>query len=387
MLRRIESIVKKVSGQPPLYLHEPRFLKDDELYVQDCLRTGWVSYAGEYVKKFEEHLSSFTGLNYAAATVNGTVALQVALQIVGVTAGDEVLVPSITFVASANAVVHAGGTSHFIEVSERDFGIDALKLDEYLQRISYSDDQGHCINKKTKKIIRAIVPVHILGHPCSIEDISNVARRYNLKIVEDAAESLGSFVSHDHVGHFGDIAVLSFNGNKLLTTGGGGALLTNNKDYFEKALRLTTTAKKPHAYEFFHDEVAYNYRLPNLNAALGCSQMERIHTLLEKKRVLAQRYEDAFSKESDIAFHNEPPGTKSNYWLNSIRIKGMAMSERNHLLQGLIDKGFHCRPLWTPMHLLPMFNACPRMEDFFVTDTLHRDVICLPSSVFLADHA
>lgn len=387
MILTIEKIIKNVAGKPPLYLHEPRFLKDDEPYVNDCLRTGWVSYAGEYVKKFESQLSSFTGVKYAAATVNGTVALHMALKIIGVTLGDEVLIPSLTFVATANAVVHAGGTPHIVEATRADFGIDAAKLESYLQEISYRDDDGFCINKNTKKIIRAIVPVHILGHPCAMADIASVAKKYNIKIVEDAAEGLGSFIQNHHVGGFGDIAVLSFNGNKLITTGGGGALLTHNPTYFEKMLHLTTTAKKPHVYEFFHDEVAYNYRLPNLNAALGCSQMERIQTLLEKKRIIAKRYEESFSMEENIIFHKESVHTKSNYWLNGIIIQGMTLEDRNHLLDGLIAQKIYCRPLWSPMHLLPMFKECPRMEDLSVTEALHREVICLPSSVFLADHA
>jgi perosamine synthetase len=366
----------------PVALHEPRLGARERELVLDCIDTNWVSSAGTYVTQFEQMVAAATGVRHAIAIVNGTAALHAALLLEGVQPNDEVLLPSVTFVATANAVSHAGAVPHFVDSTWDTLGLDPAALDSHLQQIA-ERRSGHLVNRQTGRRLRAIVPVHIFGHPVDMEALSAVADKYGLVVVEDATESLGSTWKGRACGTFGHSAVLSFNGNKIVTTGGGGMILSNDDEYGQRARHFTSTAKKPHAWSFDHDEVAYNYRLPNINAALGCAQMERLPALVEAKRKLAERYLEVFSGFASITIYRESEGARSNYWLNTLILGGEFASERDRLLSALHNNGIHARPLWTPMHMLPMYRTCPRSR-LEVAEDMYARCVNLPSSPFLA---
>lgn len=378
----IISAIKKVIGDEPrpVALHEPIFTGNEEKYVTACIRDGWVSSVGEFVDRFERKLAEVCGAKYAVAVVNGTCALQVALVGCGVQPGDEVLVPSLTFVATANSVSHASAVPHFIEVEENSLGICPVKLEKHLQEIAISKN-GVTVNKNTGRVIRAVVPVHVFGHPCQFTELQKVAQKYNLLLIEDATEALGSQIDGKPVGSRG-VAVLSFNGNKIITTGGGGAILMQDEMLYKKIKHLTTTAKKPHRYAFEHDEIGWNYRLPNLNAALGCAQLEQLPHFLTAKHALAERYMEELSGIAGINILHEPENTKSNYWLVTMFNNNADETWRDGLLSALHAEDILCRPSWTPLHLLPMYQDNPR-ADMQLTETLHKRIISLPSSVKL----
>lgn len=380
---RFLSALRQVLGMDglPLALHEPEFGGNEWSYVKECIDTGWVSSVGKYVDEFERRLADFTGARHAVAVVNGTAALHVALMLAGVRPGEEVLVPSLSFVATANAVAHCGAIPHFVDSCPVSLGIDPLALGAYLASVAESTPDG-LRNAESGRRIAAVVPMHVFGHPVDLDGLLKVASRFGLPVVEDAAESLGSTFDGRHTGTFGHMGVLSFNGNKIVTTGGGGAILTDDPDLARQAKHLTTTAKIPHRWEFFHDAVAYNYRLPNLNAALGCAQLEKLPGMIERKRRLAGRYRAAFSGAADLAFVSEPARCRSNYWLNAVRIVPADMSLRNELLAASNDAGFQCRPAWTLLHRLPMYSVCPR-ADLAVATGLEASLINLPSSAKL----
>lgn len=363
-------------------LHEPEFRGNEWVYVKECLDTGWVSSVGKYVDRFEDMLASYTGAGFAVATVNGTAALHMCLQLVGVRAGDEVLVPSLTFIATANAVSYTGATPHFVDSETRTLGIDAGKLDGYLKEIADVHD-GECRNRRTGAVIRAMVPMHTFGHPVDLDALAALCDRWRIALVEDAAESLGSLYKNRHTGTFGRVAALSFNGNKVVTTGGGGAILTNNPETGRLAKHVTTTARVPHRWSFNHDRVGYNYRMPNLNAALGCAQLEQLPGFLDRKRQLATRYLDAFRGIPGVAVMHEPEGCRSNYWLNALLLDQPDESARDALLEALNEAGIMARPVWTLMHRLPMYVGCSRM-DLSTAESLERRIVNLPSSPFLA---
>lgn len=366
----IGAIRGAIRTDEPVYLHAPLFEGRENEYVKDCIDTGWVSTAGAYVTKFEDMLAERCGAAHAVAVVNGTAALHMALLLAGVGPGDEVLVPAMTFVASANAISHCGAVPHFVESAPDTLGIDAAKLRVYLAQMS-SEDRAR---------IKAIVPVHVFGFIGDMEGLAALAEEFGLVIVEDAAEALGSTYKGKAPGHFGAMAALSFNGNKIITTGGGGAILTQDPDLAARARHLTVTAKQPHPYEFIHDEVGYNYRMPNINAALGCAQMEKLDGFIDDKRALYERYMSAFGDVSDVEIIAPPEGCLSNYWLNAMRLdKG---APRDDILEALGNAGLHCRPIWRLMHRLPMYEACPRM-DLSVAEDLEARIINLPSSVVL----
>jgi perosamine synthetase len=372
--------VRRVLGDAvhPIALHEPEFAGREWEYVRECLDSGWVSSVGTYVDRFERDLAAYTGTAYAIATSNGTSALHICLLLAGVKACDEVLIPTLTFIATANAVSYIGAVPHFVDSEWVSLGIDAAKLDAYLEKITTTVD-GICTNRRTGAPIRALVVVHVFGHPSNLDALSEVARRWNLVLIEDAAESLGSSYRGRHTGNFGAISALSFNGNKIVTTGGGGAVLTNDSKLASRAKHLTTTARTPHRWNFLHDEVGYNYRLPNLNAALGCAQLERLPSMIERKRRLAARYQQAFADVDSVRFLQEPPDTSSNYWLNAIALDVRHASRRDEILTALNDAGYMSRPVWTLMHRLPMYRACPRMN-LLVAEQMETCVINLPSS-------
>lgn len=366
---------------PPVALHEPRFAGREWDYVKECLDTGWVSSVGYYVDRFEADLAAYAGVGHAVATVNGTAALHVCLLLAGVSAGDEVLAPSLTFIATANAVVYCGAIPHFVDSDEASLGVAPAKLADYLADIAEVTVDG-CRNRLTGRPIRALLVMHTFGHPVDLEPLAELCRRYQLVLIEDAAESLGSYYQGRHTGQWGCLSAVSFNGNKIATTGGGGALLTDDAELAQRAKHLTTTAKLPHAWEFVHDEIAYNYRLPNLNAALGCAQLEQMDDFLAAKRRLAERYAQAFAGLDGASFFTEPAYARSNYWLNVLLLDPAQAGLRDAVLQATHDAGFLTRPVWTPMHRLPMYRHCQRM-DLAGAEDLQRRIVCLPSSVVL----
>jgi len=371
-----------ISATRPVALHEPRLGARERELVLDCIDTNWVSSAGKYVTRFEEMVAAATGARHAVAIVNGTAALHAALLLEGVQANDEVILPAITFVATANAVSHAGAIPHFVDSTWATLGMDPVALDAHLEQISVRRG-GETVNKQTGRRLRAIIPVHIFGHPVDMARLEAVATKYGLVVVEDATESLGSTWNGQACGTFGHSAVLSFNGNKIITTGGGGMILTDDDEYAGHARHFTSTAKKSHAWSFDHDEIAYNYRLPNINAALGCGQMERLQATVEAKRELAGRYLEVFKDFLSVSMFREPEGARSNYWLNTLVIDREFAPERDRLLSALHARGIHARPLWTPMHMLPMYQDCPRSR-LPVAEDMNTRCINLPSSPFLA---
>jgi len=360
-------------------LHEPEFGPQERAYVLDCIDSTFVSSVGQYVNRFERQLAEFTGAVRAVAVSNGTAALHVALEVAGVARGDEVLVPSLTFVATANAISYCGARPHFVDSSPATLGLDPEKLDAGLRAVAEISG-GVCINRQTGARIAAIVPMHTFGHPVAIEQLLEVAARWNVPVVEDAAESLGSYVDGKHTGRFGVMGTLSFNGNKTITTGGGGAVITDDPVLGDRLKHLTTTAKVSHPWAFGHDAIGYNYRMPNLNAALGCAQMERLPAFLAEKRALAARYRSAFMDVPGVTFVDEPPGCRSNFWLNALLLEDPA------LLQPLLERtnamGIATRPVWTLMHELPMYADCPRM-DVTTAEGLACRIINIPSSPIL----
>jgi len=380
VMRAIRDVLLESNG--PVGLHEPYFGGNEWNYAKECIDSTWVSYLGKFVDQFESSLAKFTGIKKAIALVNGTAALHICLKMVGVRYGDEVMVPALTFVATANAVVYCGGTPHFVDSEERTLGIDPEKLASYLSEVSEIRDDG-CFNKKTGHYIRAVVPMHTFGHPVDIDPLADVCRIYGVEMIEDAAESLGSYYKERHTGNWGRCSVLSFNGNKIVTTGGGGAVLTNDEALGDKIKYLTATAKVPHKWEYRHDAVGYNYRLPNINAALGCAQMEELPGFLEKKRILASKYETAMSDIEGVSFFKEPDFARSNYWLNVLLLDNACVGQRDQLLEAAHSHHITMRPAWTLMHKLPMYNGCPRM-DLSTAENLELRIVNVPSSPALA---
>jgi aminotransferase in exopolysaccharide biosynthesis len=370
--------IQKVVGQGPVPLHEPRFFGNEWLYVKECLDSTFVSSVGKFVDRFEADLAAFTGAKYAVAVVNGTAALHIALKLAGVKPDDEVLLPALTFVATANAVTYCGAMPHFVDSELSTLGVDAKKLRDYLGRCT-EQRAGECVNRATGRILRALVPMHTFGHPSDLDRLLSVARDFNLVLVEDAAESLGSYYRSRHTGTIGLLGTLSFNGNKTITTGGGGAILTNDLGLARRAKHLTTTAKLPHAWEYCHDEIGYNYRLPNLNAALGCAQLEQLPNMLVAKRALFQRYQEAFSSVPGVRLVIEPEHCQSNYWLQSLALAPECADQREAVLQATNNAGFMTRPVWTLMHELTPFKGCPHM-DLAGAQLLAQRLINIPSS-------
>ncbi len=380
--RQVLEALRVVLGPGPVALHEPRFAGNEWAYLKECLDSNYVSSVGRFVDRFEAELGACTGAKHAVAVVNGTAALHIALRLAGVRAGDEVLVPAMTFVATSNAVSYCGATPHFADSEERTLGMDPCALRDYLKSATESR-AGVCINRQTGCIIRALVPMHVFGHPVDADGLLAVARDFGLVMVEDAAESLGSLYQGIHTGCLGLLGTLSFNGNKTITTGGGGAILTNNAELARAAKHLSTTAKMPHRWEHRHDEIAFNYRLPNLNAALGCAQLEQLPELLAAKRRLHQRYAAAFATVPDVRLVAEPAGCRSNYWLQTLLLDRSVAVERDEVLKLSNDAGFMTRPVWVLNHRLPAFRDSPRMP-LPVAESLEQRVVNMPSSAQLA---
>lgn len=360
-------------------LHEPRFQGRERDYVMDAIDSTFVSSVGVYVDRFERMLEKYTHSPKAVAVMNGTAALHVALRLAGVDYQDLVLTQSLTFVATCNAIHYCGAEPVFIDVDRHTLGLSPGAMEEWLESHALLDEDGRCRQRSDNRIIRCCLPMHTFGHPADLDGLMDVCSRWGLKLVEDAAESLGSYYKGRHTGTFGELGAVSFNGNKLMTTGGGGAVLAGEALGAE-AKHLTTTAKRPHAYEYFHDRVGYNYRLPNLNAALGCAQLEQLDHFLQAKRRLADAYR-AFFSGSGVQFVVEPDECHSNYWLNSVICEDR--DSRDALLSATNDGGVMTRPVWTPMNELPMFRHCAAgaLQN---AEWLADRLVCLPSSVPVA---
>jgi aminotransferase in exopolysaccharide biosynthesis len=380
---RVVEALQEVVGVEPVQLHTPMFNGNESRYLQECVESTFVSSVGQFVDRFEIDLASFTGSKFAIAVVNGTSALHVALNLAGVGVNDEVLLPALTFVATANAITYCGAIPHFVDSESTSLGIDADHLREYLGTRT-EQLSGQCVNRSTQRVIRAIVPMHTFGHPSDIEALLAVASDFNLVLVEDAAESLGSFYQGQHTGTFGLLGTLSFNGNKTITTGGGGAILTNDDVLARRAKHLTTTAKVPHAWEFVHDEIGYNYRMPNINASLGCAQLEKLPDMLLRKRNLFERYEKAFRPIPGIDLLKEPVGCESNYWLQTLILEPNQAHLRDDILELTNSAGIMTRPAWTLMADLKPYANCPTMDLTTARDLVQR-IINIPSSAHLGD--
>jgi aminotransferase in exopolysaccharide biosynthesis len=374
----VVAAIRSVRGPGDVMLHEPSFNGNEWIYIKECLDTTFVSSVGKFVDRFEIDLARFTGAQHAVAVVNGTAALHIALKLVGVKNEDEVLIPALTFVATANAVTYCNATPHFIDSEINTLGVDAGKLRDYLKS-NTEQHAGLCVNRKTGQVIRALVPMHTFGHPVDLDGLLALSHDFNIPIVEDAAESLGSTYHGKSTGTFGMLGTLSFNGNKIITTGGGGAILTNNVELARRAKHLTTTAKVPHPWEFRHDEAGYNYRLPNLNAALGCAQLEQLPAKIAYKRDLFLRYQAAFADIEGLKLMVEPQHSRSNYWLQTILLDAENANLRDLIIKDTNENGLMTRPAWTLMPELLPYKACPCM-DLTMAKTLAQRLINIPSS-------
>ncbi len=377
----IISAIRSVVGTGSVVLHEPSFGGNEWLYVKETLDSTFVSSVGKYVDRFEHDLASFTGAKYAVAVSSGTAALHVALQLAGVQPGDEVLIPALTFAATAAAVVYCGASPHFVDSEPNNLGIDVERLSGYLEDVLEMRG-GFPRNRLTGNLVRAVVPMHTFGHPVAMNELVALAKKYKIRVVEDAAESLGSYYRGQHTGTIGLLGTLSFNGNKTITTGGGGAILTNDPELARRAKHLTTTAKLPHRWEYKHDRVGYNYRLPNINAALGCAQLEQLPGFLAAKRDLYVRYRNAFAEVTGVTLLQEPPECKSNYWLQTILLNQDVEHLRDEVLHQTNDAGLMTRPAWALLNELEPYCTYPKMSLEGARGVVKR-MINIPSSANL----
>ena len=368
----IKSIYSKNQFIP---LHEPRFLGNEKKYLNECVDSTFVSSAGKFVDELEEKIAKYTGAKYVVATGNGTSALHISLILANVDKNSEVITQPLTFVATCNAISYCNAKPIFIDVDTDTMGLSPSALRSFLENNTTVKNK-QCINNKTKKVIKACIPMHSYGHPCRIDKIKEICDEYYIFLIEDAAESLGSMYKYKHTGTFGQLGTISFNGNKIITAGGGGCIITNEKVLAKKAKHLTTTAKVPHKWDFNHDMVGYNYRMPNLNAALLVAQLEKLNGFITNKRNLANKYE-AFFKSMNYDFFKELKDSKSNYWLNSIMLKDK--NQRDKFLEETNSKGVMTRPIWTLMNKLPMFKDA-QCDDLKNSKWLHERVVNIPSS-------
>ena len=380
MYSDVVQFIRNIFNKPEgiIHLHEPVFAGNEKAYLNECIDTTFVSSVGKFVDRFEEMVAEYTGAKKAVVCVNGTNALHLALMLAGVEQNDEVITQPLTFIATANAISYCGAHTVFLDVDKDTMGLSPEKMREWL-KVNAEIKNNACFNKSTQRCIKTCVPMHTFGHPVHLDELVRLCDEYHIELVEDAAESLGSFYKGKHTGTFGKIGVLSFNGNKIITTGGGGMLLFNDEKLAAHAKHLTTQAKVPHRWEFVHDEIGYNYRMPNINAALGCAQMEKINEFIANKRDLAQKYDDFFKyREQD--FFVEPKDSSSNYWLNVVILKNR--KERDKFLTSTHENGVMTRPIWQLMNRLPMFKDC-QCWDLSNAEWFEERVVNLPSSVRL----
>ena len=378
MQKVVDFIKETFNTKEFIALHEPRFIGNEKKYLNDCIDSTFVSSVGKYVDRFEKEFASFVGAKYAIATVNGTAALHISLLLANVKKDDEVITQPLTFIATCNAISYIGAKPVFVDVDLDTMGLSPESLNFFLEA-NCEIINNQCINKTTNKIIKACVPMHTFGHPCKIEEIKEICDIWNISLVEDAAESLGSFYKDKHTGTFGKVGAFSFNGNKIITSGGGGVIVTDDEQIAKRAKHITTTAKIPHPYEYVHDEIAYNYRLPNINAALLVAQMENLEKFLESKRELASTYEKFF-KTSNIDFIKEPKDSKSNYWLQAVLLNDL--KQRDEFLEFTNKNGVMTRPIWRLMNELEMYKDCQK-DELKNAKYLEQRVVNIPSSVIL----
>jgi aminotransferase in exopolysaccharide biosynthesis len=357
-------------------LHAPVFSGKEREYVADTIESTFVSSVGAYVDRFEHDMAAYTASPRAVATMNGTAALHIALLLAGVKAGELVITQPLTFVATCNAIAYCSAEPVFVDVDRHTLGMSPTALSDWLQEYAHVDTDGLCRTKSSGRIVRACVPMHTFGHPADLDGLLAVCKQWNITLVEDAAESLGSYYKGRHTGTFGEIGTLSFNGNKIMTTGGGGMILSN-EEIGSRAKHLTTTAKKPHPYEYIHDEIGYNYRLPNLNAALGCAQLEQLESFIANKRILAARYKDIL-KNTRLQFVSEPAECRSNYWLNAVICENR--EHRDALLKATNDSGVMTRPIWALMNNLSMYTQSHK-GDLSTAEWLEARIVNLPSNI------
>jgi aminotransferase in exopolysaccharide biosynthesis len=377
MYKKFVDIVREIYGSTDFIpLHEPRFIGNEKKYVLETIDSTFVSSVGKYVEKFEETVAEYTKVVFAVATVNGTAALHTTLMLAGVGRGDEVLTQSLTFAATSAAIKYCAASPVYIDVERETLGMSPDSLQEFLDQHTEMVD-GVCCNRLTKAAIKVCLPMHTFGHPVRIDAISRICSEYNIILIEDAAESLGSSYNGKHTGTYGKMSILSFNGNKIISTGGGGMILTNDPDLAKSAKHLTTTAKKSHLWAYEHDAVGYNYRLPNINAALGVAQMENLRLFVDKKRRIAEVYNN-WCDQYGVQFVREPANARSNYWLNALLLENS--KQRDAFLQFTNQSGVMTRPAWRPMHLLPMYNSCQHSR-LGVTEWVADRLVNIPSSV------
>jgi len=378
LFKKISIAIKRVTNKNSATLHAPIFIGKENFYLKECIKSTFVSTSGKYINQFEKKIKKFTGSKHAIAVVNGTAALQMALRATGIKTNDEILVPSLTFVGTANAIKHCGAIPHFVDSDKESLGICLNNLETYLKKISLKRG-SHIFNKNTGRRIFAVIPVHVYGHIIDMNKLKKIAKKYKLKIVEDAAESLGSFFLGKHAGTMGNLGIISFNANKVITTGGGGIILTNSSLLAKRIRHLISTAKLSHPWKFIHNKVAWNYRMPNINAALGCAQIEKINTILKYKKKITKKYQKEFKFYENVIFVNQPKGCKSNYWLNTIKVKNLTFSQRDKLLNKLNESYLECRPVWKLLHKLSMFKKYPKSK-LNNSEKLESELITLPSS-------
>nr|WP_314752830.1 LegC family aminotransferase [uncultured Capnocytophaga sp.] len=357
-------------------LHAPTFAGNEKKYLNECIDTTFVSSVGKFVDLFEQKIAEYTAAKQAVVCVNGTNALHIALKLSGVEKGDEVITQPLTFIATTNAIVYAGAVPVFVDVDKDTMGLSPKSLEQFLQA-NAELRANECYHKQTNRRIKACMPMHTFGHACRIEEIMDICERYHIEVVEDAAEAMGSYYKGKHLGSFAKIGAISFNGNKTITTGGGGVILTNDETIGKHAKHLTTQAKLPHAWEFVHDEIGYNYRMPNINAALGVAQLEQLDHFLANKRTTAEAYKNYFQKQG-IAFFAERAEERCNYWLNAIILKNK--EERDAFLTESNAKAVMTRPIWQLMNRLPMFKDSPK-TDLSNAEWLEARVVNIPSGV------
>jgi len=380
MYKDIVDFIHQLYGsEGSITLHTPKFVGNEKMYLNECIDSTYVSSVGKFVDRFEEMMEDYTGAKKAVVCVNGTNALHMAMMIVGVERDDEVITQALTFIATCNAISYIGAHPVFIDVDRDTMGLSPIAMSKWLNE--NAEVKGNiCYNKKTGRRIKACVPMHTFGHPVHLDELVELCERYHIELVEDAAESLGSFYKGKHTGTFGKVGAISFNGNKTITTGGGGMLLFQDEELGKLAKHLTTQAKVPHKWEFVHDHIGYNYRMPNINAALGCAQMENLDSFLLNKREIAMKYKDYFSQFGEVEFFNEPINCKSNYWLNVILMKNN--DAQKEFLQYTNDNGVMTRPVWRLMNKLPMFSSC-QTDRLINTIWFEERVVNIPSSVIL----
>ena len=379
--QKIYLSIKEVVKNGPKDLHIPKLGNREILYLKKCVKSNMVSSIGSFTYDFENRIGKVTGSKYAIAIMNGTSALHLCLHLLGVDENDEVLMPALNFIASANAVSALKAEPHFVDSQVENLGINVEKLNIYLKKILVKKNSIN-YNKYTKKRIRVLMITHIFGHPSNLDEIVKLAKKFNLKIIEDAAEGIGSFYKNKHVGTFGTFGVLSFNGNKTITTGGGGIILTNNSKLAKMVKHISNTAKIPHKWRYQYSHRGYNYRMPNINAALGCAQLENLNKFIKSKRKLYLKYREKFKKISEVSLMKEPKNCKSNYWLQTLILNKDSLSSRNKILNFLNNKGFKVRPVWDLLNKNKPYSKCQKM-DLSVAQGLEKKLINLPSSSIL----